>query len=74
MKITSTSVATDSPLLTPAETAAMLRVRIRTLEDWRLRRCGGPSLPYVKLGKSVRYRRVDVERVIDEGLVQHEAA
>lgn len=56
-------------LLTPAETAARLRVTIATLERWR---CGrsGPHLPYLRLGEhgSVRYREADVQAVIDDNL------
>ena len=53
-----------SELLTPVEVCDLLKVRPRTLEDWRLRR-SGPNLPFVRLGRTVRYRRDDVQRLID---------
>lgn len=60
-------------LLTPIEVAERLKVRPKTLEDWRCRRTG-PNLPFIKLGRAVRYRLDDVERVIAEGRVSTEAA
>jgi excisionase family DNA binding protein len=53
-----------SPLLTPREVSELLQVRPRTLEDWRSRR-NGPALPFVRLGRAVRYRRADVEALIE---------
>lgn len=53
-----------SQLLTPVEVCDLLKVRPRTLEDWRLGR-SGPALPFVRLGRTVRYRRDDVQRLID---------
>lgn len=46
-------------LLTPKETAAILRVSIGTLANWRVTQCRW--LPFVKLGRSVRYRRSDID-------------
>lgn len=54
-----------SELLTPVETADLLKVKPRTLEDWRLRRTG-PNLPFVRIGRAVRYRADDVQRLIDD--------
>lgn len=56
-----------SELLTPVEVCELLRVRPRTLEDWRLGR-SGPNLPFVRLGRSIRYRRNDVQRLIDSSV------
>jgi excisionase family DNA binding protein len=53
----------QSPMLTQREVAALLGIRPRTIEDWRSRKTG-PELPYVRLGRAVRYRREDVERLI----------
>lgn len=61
-----TDTPTDgAPLLTPRQVAELLHVTPRTLEDWRCRR--GVELPFVKLGGVVRYRRADVERLIEAG-------
>ncbi|SEJ55537.1 helix-turn-helix domain-containing protein [Frateuria terrea] len=54
-------------LLTPAEVCEILSIKPRTLEDWRLGR-SGPSLPFVRLGRTVRYREEDVEALIKESL------
>jgi hypothetical protein len=51
----------NDPLLTEAEAADMRRQSIRTLQAERLR---GGGCPFVKLGRSVRYRRSDVLRFI----------
>lgn len=60
---------TPQELLTPAETAAILRISLGTLANWRTRHpC---PLPFVKLGRLVRYRRDDVDSF--SGLVEDAA-
>lgn len=54
-------------LLTPTEVCELLKVRPRTLEDWRLRRTG-PNLPFVRIGRAVRYRAEDVQRLIADSV------
>ncbi len=51
----------DNPeeLLNTAETAAILRIGKSTLEQDRC--YGRLGLPFVRLGRSIRYRRSDVE-------------
>lgn len=56
-----------SELLTPVEVCDLLKVKPRTLEDWRLRRTG-PCLPFVRIGRAVRYRREDVQRLVDDNV------
>ena len=46
-------------LLTTAETAAILGIGKSTLDQDRL--FGRLGLPFVRLGRSIRYRRTDVE-------------
>jgi hypothetical protein len=56
-------------LLTPKVVAALLSVKVETLEVWR---SSGryPDLPYIKLGHGiVRYRARDVEKFISERVV-----
>ncbi len=55
----------DSGLLTLAEAAALLRLRVSTLRAWVLRR----RIPYVKVGRLVRIRRSDVEALIEASMV-----
>lgn len=54
-------------LLTPLQVGEILQVKPRTLEDWRARRCG-PALPFVRLGRTVRYRRADVLRLVESNV------
>ena len=49
-------------LLTQREAASVLRLSERTLERWRV--SGKVNLPYVKLGRSVRYTLEGVERCV----------
>lgn len=50
-------------LLTPAEVAERLRVAPRTLETWRRRRQGPPS---IKVNGVIRYDAVALERWVAE--------
>jgi hypothetical protein len=54
-------------LLTELETADRLGVRPATLQAWRARGTG-PRLPFVKVGRLVRYREPDVDRVIEDNV------
>lgn len=55
-------------LLTTEETAALLRLKPQTLAVWRLNK--SYRLPYLKLGRSIRYRRVDVEQFVEKSYVE----
>ncbi|MAS11171.1 helix-turn-helix domain-containing protein [Salinisphaera sp.] len=55
---------TDCSLLTTAETARITRLKVQTLAQWRC--SGAVTLPYVKLGSRVFYRRCDVEGFISD--------
>ena len=57
----STEIASDA-LATPEEIAEFLRVPVQLLYRWRYERRGPPSF---RIGRYVRYRRVDVERWLD---------
>lgn len=47
------------PLLTSADAAEILGIKVQTLAVWR---CSGRhSLPYVKVGNAVKYRRSDLD-------------
>jgi Helix-turn-helix domain len=50
-------------LLTEIEAAQLRKQSVRTLQAERLR---GGGCPYAKLGRSVRYRRSDVLRFIED--------
>jgi excisionase family DNA binding protein len=54
-----------SDLLTLAEAASRLRLKVSTLRDWILKR----RLSYVKVGRLVRIRRSDLEALIEMSLV-----
>lgn len=53
------------PLLTPKQVSEYIGVPVNTLAIWRC--TGRVNLPYVKIGRAVRYRREDVERFIANG-------
>ncbi|KRQ14252.1 helix-turn-helix domain-containing protein [Bradyrhizobium manausense] len=59
----------EEDLLTEGEAARLRRQSVRTLQAERLR---GVGCTYVKLGRSVRYRRADVLAYIEANL--HPAA
>lgn len=54
-------------LLTAAEVAGLLRLDAKTLANWRC--TGRGALPYLRVGRRIRYRRADVEALIAEGVV-----
>lgn len=57
-----TAVEQSAHLLTPELTAQFLGLSPSTLAKMRLR---GSALPFVKLGRSVRYRMSDILSFID---------
>ena len=59
-------------ILTPGECAAILRVKVGTLAQWRTRRRN--SLKFIKSGKVVRYRRRDVLAFLERSTVDPLAA
>lgn len=65
-------VASGDPLLTIDQAAEYLSIPKATLYTWRTRRAGyGPRA--VKFGKSLRYRRSDLDAFIVKHLeVEHE--
>lgn len=59
----SSSTQLLDPLLTEVEAAEALKVQPNTLAKSRTGR-GGIKIPYVKLGKGVRYLRSDLENFV----------
>ena len=55
--VASPKITNGDELLTEVEAAQIRRQSVRTLQAERLR---GDGCPFVKLGRSVRYRRRDV--------------
>ncbi|KAA8825213.1 helix-turn-helix domain-containing protein [Bifidobacterium myosotis] len=53
---------TPEPLLTPAQAAAVLAIPVTTLSRWRSER---RELPYVRVGRVIRYRRADLDHWIE---------
>lgn len=54
--------ASDRPLLNQTQAAKLLAVSTRTMEGWRCRG-GGPR--FVRVGRRVRYRLVDLQEWIE---------
>ena len=55
------------PLLTPVQVADQLSVKPTTLEVWRS--TGRYPLPFVKVGKLVRYRQSAVDQFLNDRTV-----
>lgn len=47
-------------LLTDSEVARLLRIKPRQLFDWRMK----GLIPYIKIGKALRYRKTDIEEAL----------
>lgn len=62
-----TSTTKNDRLMDPAEVAELLGTTTGTLSVWRCTR--RYHLPYVRVGRRVRYRRADVENFIAERTV-----
>ena len=62
------SATLAAPLLTPEQTAEMLGVAVQTLNVWRSTK--RYPLPYVKVGRTVRYRASDVQEYLDRATVR----
>jgi excisionase family DNA binding protein len=54
----------DDPKLTTQEAAAFLGVKPATLEAWRLNR--RHVIPYIRLGRAVRYRQSDLQAYVEQ--------
>ncbi|NLZ17218.1 MAG: helix-turn-helix domain-containing protein [Desulfobulbaceae bacterium] len=54
-------------LISPKEAAEYLCTTVASLATWRCTR--RHALPYVKLGRAVRYRRSDLEKFITDRVV-----
>ena len=60
-------VPVPAKLLTPAEAAEILVIPVGTLNAWRAQRI---ELPYVRIGRLVRYRQEDVLALIETNMVR----
>ena len=59
-----TPTQTDSSPMTTKDAAAFLGLKPETLEIWR---CSGRyALPYIKVGRLVRYRQRDLELWLEQ--------
>jgi len=54
----------NNALMTVEETAAYLRLAPWTIRHWVCQK----KIPYVRLGRSVRFRRKDMERFVNQNL------
>ncbi|WP_417212619.1 helix-turn-helix domain-containing protein [Acinetobacter venetianus] len=53
----------DTILLTNQEAAEILKISVKTLNNWRSARNG--KIPFVKIGRGVRYKKSDLISYID---------
>lgn len=64
--------AAVTPLVTRSEAAEILGVSPQTLACWA---CNGRyGLPFVRIGRRVMYRKIDIEAFIQGNLIVQEAA
>ena len=61
-------IAGIDKLLTPAQVADILGVKVMTLTHWRHHK--RYALNFVRVGRSIRYRKADVERFIKTRTVE----
>jgi excisionase family DNA binding protein len=54
-------IETGSPLLTDEEACNYLRIRQRQLYSWRML----GVIPFIRIGRSIRYRQRDLDAAID---------
>ena len=54
-------IETGSPLLTDEEACNYLRIRQRQLYSWRM----SGIIPFIRIGRSIRYRLRDLEAAIE---------
>lgn len=64
-------LAVRQGLLTPEEAAEILGISPGTLTVWRS--TGRYNLPYVKVGRAVRYRPSDIDAFIEGRLIERSA-
>lgn len=64
-----TPTVADPALLTEDEAAQLLKIQPATLATWRVK--GRPNLPFVRVGRCVRYRRQDILAFIEGHLSSH---
>ncbi len=61
------TATTQSQLLTTEEAAEFLGLAVQTLRVWRVNQ--RVRIPFVKLGRAVKYRRSDLEKFLDANTV-----
>lgn len=61
------NLASDDPLIDVKKAAEQLGVTVSTLEAWRLKR--RYNLPYVKIGRCVKYRQSAITKFIESNTV-----
>lgn len=54
-------------LLTPAEVAEMLGIKVQTLTAWRCR--GSQELEFIRVGRCIRYRAEAIEAYLEKQTV-----
>lgn len=57
----------DDVLATPEEAAQLIKIAESTLQKWRS--TGENNIPFVKIGRSVRYKVSDLKAYVDRHVV-----
>jgi excisionase family DNA binding protein len=61
METQSSSVRSEERLMTEGEVCEYLRIKPRQLYAWRIH----GFIPYIKIGRALRFRRAEVEAALD---------
>lgn len=57
----------DDVLATPEEAAELIKISVATLQKWRS--TGENNIPFVKIGRSARYKVSDLKAYVDRHVV-----
>lgn len=57
----------SNQLLTERDVSEFLQVSVKTLQGQRWQKVG---IPYLKIGRAVRYRREDVESYLNQAVIK----
>lgn len=69
---TTANITVADPVYTPSEAAGILKVKVATLKDWRVR---GVGPYYIRSGpKFIRYRQSDIDAWLDGQRVERSDA
>jgi len=64
------NILEDRQYLTPEQLSDMLNISLSTIEKWRFN--GNVKIPFIKLGRIIRYRVDDVHQFLEDNIVHRD--